>query len=123
MLKNYVNERSKNSVLFEVNLIKYLGKRGFPRHRPLKNRKREYVRTYAHNPYVLYEFIEGSHLEEHDCGHKRQLIEKAALLHVLTRYYRPKYVKYRLNYDRVLFLRLAKKEARKIGNANADKKL
>lgn len=123
VLKYYANERTKDSVLFEVNLMNYLGKRSFPCPRPFKSRKGEYVGIYDHKTYVLYRFIEGSYLKERDWDQKKQLIEKVALLHNLTRNYRPKYLKDRWNYDRELCLMLAKKEANKIGGANAYRKL
>jgi len=119
----YYENRSKESVAFECNLIKYLKDRDFPCPAPFKNKKGRYVGITHEKPFVLFEFIEGQHVENPNSAQKNQLIQKAAELQNLTRNYRPHNLKYRWNYNIELCRELAQKTARTINTANAREKL
>ena len=119
----YRQGRSKGSVLFEVNLVRYLKKRNYPCPAPLRNKYGKFVGSYNRKPYVIFEFIEGVHLDNPDETQKRELVRKVAELHNITRNYRPSYKKYRWNYDVDLCQHLAEEKAAQIGTANSRKKL
>jgi Ser/Thr protein kinase RdoA (MazF antagonist) len=82
-----------------------------------------YVDIYGKKPYVIFEFIEGHHIEDPNENQKRQLIRKVAELQNITKDYRPFNKAYRWNYGIELCEELAQKEARKLATPNARKKL
>lgn len=118
-----VYSRAFLSVCFEINLLLYLKQRGYPCPAPLKNRRGRYVGMYDSRPYVLFEFMEGHPVQHPTEAQKRQIIEKAALLHNLTKGYRPHYRQARWNYGAALCESLAERETRKIGTPDAESKL
>ena len=118
----YYENRSLESVLFESHLLAYLKKHDYPCPNPFKNTEGSFVGLYHKKPYVLFEFIEGQHIDRPDDHHKQQLIQKAAELQNLTRKYRPHYKDYRWNYSVELCRTLAHTEATKINTKNAREK-
>ena len=119
----YYENRSKNSVLFEANLIKYLKDKKYPCPTPFKNNHGEIVGVFKNKPYIIFEFVEGKHIEKPTKKQKKQIIKKVAELQNLTKNYKPYYKKYRWNYGIELCEKLAKEEAKKIGTKNAQDKL
>jgi len=119
----YYENRSKDSVLFEVYLIKYLRNKNYPCPAPFKSKYGTYVDIYNKKPYVIFEFIEGHHIEEPDENQRKQLIRKVAELQNITKNYRPLSKAHRWNYSIELCKELARKEAQKIATPNARKKL
>lgn len=119
----YYENRSKNSVLFEINLINYLKKNKFPCPALIPNKSNNFIGIFKNKPYVLFEFIEGKHIEKPNKKQKTQLICKIAELQNLTKDYIPLYKKYRWNYNIKLCKTLAKKEVKKINTKNAREKL
>jgi homoserine kinase len=119
----YYENRSKDSVLFESNLMKYLKDRKYPCPAPFRNKKGKFVTIYNKKPCVFFEFIAGQHIETPDENQKKQIIKKVAQLQNLTRNYKPFNKKYRWNYSIELCRNLAQKEARKIDTVNSMEKL
>lgn len=119
----YYENRSEESVLFESNLIKYLKDNKYPCPAPLGNNKGGFVGKYNEKPFVIFEFVEGEHLENSTESQKKQLIENVAKLQNITKNYDPQYKEYRWNYDLELCKELAQKEADKINTNNAKEKL
>ena len=119
----YYGNRSRHSVLFEIDLIRYLSDRHFPCPAAFPNRNGEYIGTYDGYPYVIFEYVEGSHLEHPSSTQKRALIGKVAELHNITRTYRPRYAKYRLNYNADTCRTLWRRKAKAVGTPNAKRKL
>src|SRR6187455_1183398 len=85
----YYENRSKDSVSFEVNLIKYLRSQNYPCPAPFKNNRGMYIDTYNKKPFVIFEFVEGYHIEDPNESQKMQLIRKVAELQNITKNYRP----------------------------------
>lgn len=119
----YYERRSKNSVLFEVNLIKYLKDKNYPCPVPFRNIHGNFIGIYKQKPFVIFEFVEGKHIENPSEAQKKQLVEKVAELHNITKDYNPYYKKFRWNYGVELCKKLAEDEANKIGTKNAKNKL
>lgn len=119
----YYENRSKNSVLFESGLIKYLKDKNYPCPAQFKNKHGKFVSIYKEKPYSIFEFVEGQHLKTQNENQKKQLIKKVAELQNITKNYRPNNKKYRLNYNIENCRELARKEAKKINTANAREKL
>jgi homoserine kinase type II len=119
----YYECRLKNSVLFEVNLIKYLKDKNYPCPAPFRNIHGNFVGMKNNKPFVIFEFIEGKHIEKPNDTQRKQLIQKVAELQNITKNYNPFYKKYRWNYSIDLCKKLATDEAKKIGSKNAKDKL
>jgi Ser/Thr protein kinase RdoA (MazF antagonist) len=115
--------RSPESVRFECNLLNTLKKRNYPCPAPFRNIHGKYVGVFQGKPFALFEYVEGQHLANPGKAHKRQLIQKVAELHHLTRQYRPRGWEQRWNYSVPLCCELARETAQNIGTANARKKL
>src|SRR5690242_1409522 len=62
VLKYYEN-RTMNWVLFEVNLVRYLSVHRYPCPAVFQDRHGRYVGIFRKKPYLLFEFVEGAHLE------------------------------------------------------------
>ncbi len=122
VFRRYEN-RSSESVRFEVNLLRYLDRRGFPCVPPIANIHGALMGIFQEKPYALFQFIEGYHIEHPGDEHQRQLITVAATLQKLTARYVPQYRAHRWNYGVDLCRRLARAEAQKIANALAWSKL
>jgi Ser/Thr protein kinase RdoA (MazF antagonist) len=123
VLRYYQQGRSFPSVCFEIYLLTYLKRRHYPCPAPLKNSRGRYVGMYAARPYALFEYMEGHPIQNPTEYQKRQVIEKAALLHTITKCYRPRYRQARWNYSVPLCRSLAEQEARSLGTPDAEEKL
>lgn len=121
ILKYYEN-RVKESVLFEANLIKYLRNRKYPCPNVFKSREGNVVGLYKGKPYIIFEFIEGEHIENPSENQKKQLIKRIAELHNITKNYKPLYRSFRWNYSVELCRKLALERMEKLGTVNAKKK-
>jgi Ser/Thr protein kinase RdoA (MazF antagonist) len=123
VLRYYKRDRSFNAVLFEVNLIAYLGRKGYPCPAVVRDSHGKLAGLYRDKAYALFEFLEGKYVESPTAAQKRQVIRYVAELHNLTRRYRPAYMKYRWNYGVELCGALAEKATRTIATTNAEEKL
>jgi len=119
----YYKNRSKESVIFECSLIKYLKVHNYPCPNVFSNKLGEFVGEYKNKPYAIFEFVEGSHLENPNEDQKNEFIEKVAELHNLTRNYNPINKQYRWNYDIKLCKELAQKEAATLNTSDSKEKL
>lgn len=119
----YYENRSENSVLFESDLIKHLTDKNYPCPDQFKNKHGKFVCTYKGKPFIILEFIEGKHIKNPNKSQKKELVKKVAELQNITKNYRPRNTKFRLNYNIENCGELARKEARKINTGNARKKL
>ena len=115
--------RTKKSVLFESSLIKYLTDNAFPCPKIYQNKHLEFVGEFQGKPYVIFEFIEGEHIENPTAGQNKEIVEQIAHLHLLTKEFQPLYLENRLNYDTATCIQLAEEAAQRINTANAQKKL
>jgi Ser/Thr protein kinase RdoA (MazF antagonist) len=97
--------------------------KNYPCPAPLRNRHGRYVGLHNTKPYVLFEFLEGHHVQHPNEQQKQQLIQKAAELHTLTRKYRPTHKAERWNYSVELCQALAEKAALRIDTVSAREKL
>lgn len=118
----YYENRSRESVLFERDLLLYLNERHYPCPAPFANVQSEYVGVYREKPCVVFEFIEGRPVEHPGAFHQQQLIQKAAELQRLTEGFCSAYTPYRWNYDPDLCWTLARTEAARINTGNAQEK-
>lgn len=119
----YYENRSKNSVLFESDLIKHLTDKNYPCPTQFKNKDGKFVCTYKEKPFIIFEFAEGKHLKNPNAKQKNELVKKIAELQNITRNFRPKNTRFRLNYTVENCRKLARKEVEKLNTTNAREKL
>jgi homoserine kinase type II len=119
----YYTRRSLDSVRFEANLIHYLRQRDFPCAGAFRNRQGTWVSLYDDKPYIIFEYIDGQHMDALNPQQRKHVIETAAQLQTLTRNYRPHLRRYRWNYRPELCLQLAQAEAKRLGTETAYSKL
>src|SRR3989344_1343888 len=117
----YYENRVKGSVEFESSLIKYLKDKNYPCPAPIQNKIGEYVGEYQNKPYIIFEYVEGEHLENPSENQKKQLIEKVAELQNITKSYEPPFKEFRWNYSIELCKDLSQREAKRINTDNARK--
>jgi len=115
--------RSRESVLFECDVIQYLVNHAYPCPAALANRAGEAVGMHDGKPYVIFEFVEGHHVENPGANEREQLIQKAAELHTITEGYQPKHIEQRWNYNVALCQELARKAAANLNTESAREKL
>ena len=118
----YYETRSRESVLFESDLLAYLTEHHYPCPVQVESTQGEYVDMYRNKPYVIFEFLDGQPLEHPGAHHWQQLVQKAAELQKLTQGYRSQYTRHRWNYDPDLCRTLAHAEAKQINTQSAREK-
>ena len=119
----YYEVRSRESVLFESELLKYLAQNGYPSPVQVRNRQGAYVGEYRGRPYAVYEYIPGQPLENPGPQHWQQLIQKAAELNSLGQGFNSEYTLHRWNYGPGLCRTLAREEAAQLDTPRAYQKL
>ena len=119
----YYENRSRESVSFETNLIEYLRDRNYPCPALFKNKHGQSMGIYKNKPFVIFEFIEGEHLENPNEDQRKQLIQRVAEMHKITKNYRPSSKINRLNYNIESCKKLAQEKSDKINTLNSTEKL
>ncbi|AZN41425.1 homoserine kinase [Paenibacillus albus] len=119
----YYENRKESSVLFEVNLLSYLKEQHFPCPSPISDKQGSYIGIHQLKPFVLFEFMDGQHINNPTNYQRKQLIQKAAELHNLTQHYSPVNREERLNYTVDVCRELAQQAARRINTTDAEEKL
>lgn len=123
VLRYYKQNRSFDAVHFEVNLIHYLKRHGYPCPAVLRDRQGHSLGLYRERPYALFAFMEGEHLEQPTAVQQEQLVRQVAQLQLITQRYRPAYRHARWNYGIPFCAKLATEIAAKIGTPQATAKL
>ena len=119
----YYENRSKESVMFETNLIKLLNDKNYPCPSTYSSKHGHCIGIFEDKPYVIFEFIEGDHIESPNENQRKELIKRVAELQIITKNYRPINKKYRLNYSIDLCKRLALEKTENINTFNSSEKL
>ncbi|MBS4177473.1 homoserine kinase [Lederbergia citrea] len=119
----YYENRTVNSVSFETNFLRYLKDHNYPCPAPFKNKYGSYVGIHKQKPYVIFEFMEGQHIKEPNENQKKQLIQKTAELHHISKNYTSIYKEDRWNYSIELCRDLAQQESKRINTSNSREKL
>lgn len=125
----YYENRTKQSVMFEINLLNFLTAKGYPCPAPLRRRsslaveEANYIGELSGKPYVLYEFKLGEHITSPTPEQEDELIKAVAEFNSLTKGYTSPYGQYRQNYNIPFCLATAKEQADRINTKNSRAKL
>lgn len=117
----YYENRTRESVLFELDLLSHLRRHKYPC--PLPYESRNGLQTIEGKPYVLFEFKQGEHAEHPTMRQEQELIRHAALLDKITENYISPYTAFRDNYNVEFCKRYADRMSRRAGTENAKRKL
>jgi homoserine kinase type II len=120
--RHYEN-RTRESVLFECDLLEFLREHDYPCPTPIRNSEQVYVGSHLNKPYVIFDFLEGSHIKEPTFDHWQQLVQRAAELHTLSEGFSSPHVEHRWNYDTRFCAKLANEKAKQILTQDASDKL
>src|ERR1035437_3239385 len=85
----YYEKRSEEYALFEIDLLRYLGRRSYPSPSPLKNRQGGFVGNHNGKPFAIFQFLDGEY--EADEGHYREVARAIGKLHQIMASYKPEY--------------------------------
>jgi homoserine kinase len=119
----YYENRTEESVRFEVELLDFLGRQDFPCPAPVADRRGERVGRFQGKPFVVFTFLPGHPVEQPNASHRGQLVAQAARLQDLTRGYTSPWAAHRWNYSPALVWELACEAAQVDGSSNARAKL
>jgi len=119
----YYQTRTVPYVNFEANLIEYIRRRDFPCPAVLRNKEGILTGEFKGKPFLIYEHIEGEHLQSLDEDQRRSVIKAAADLQHVTRYYRPAFRKARWHYIPKTIRKLAQDAAERSTQPFAQEKL
>lgn len=119
----YYENRTTESVLFEVELLRYLKESQFPCPAPYIDNRGQFVGIYELKPYVVFEYMEGEHIQQPNKEQMQQLIQKVAELHITTENYLPRYKENRWNYSAELCRDMAEQASQRINTESSRQKL
>lgn len=119
----YYENRPEKSVLFEIDLLKYLKDNHYPCPAPFSNNQGNFVSIHNLKPYAIFEFLEGQHIEHPSASQNNQLIQKVAELHNISKNYIPIHKEDRLNYSIDLCRELARQVSERINTKKSKEKL
>lgn len=114
--------RSKESIMFEVEVLKKLEENNYLSPRPLQDKYGETVQMYHDHPLIVYPYTEGSTLNELDVLDFKSMIEKLAELHIITKGFKPLMTQHRLNYVVKTCKALIEEQVMKLNTQNAIEK-
>lgn len=118
----YYENRTRESVLFESDVLTHLAAHHYPCPAQLPNRQGAYVGVYRDKPYVLFAFCEGQTLEHPTRYQWQQLVQHAARLQQLTQHFQSPHMQQRWNYGPELCEMLAQAAALRVNTPSAHAK-
>jgi homoserine kinase type II len=105
----FYEKRSANYVLFEIELLRFLGSKRFPSPEPIQRRDGRFIGAYKASPYSLFSFLVGEHSDDtNNCG---VVAEAIGRLHLLTTGYQPAHFEARAAYGQAYALMFAEENA------------
>ncbi len=118
----YYENRSKESVSFEADLLRYLGEHNYPCAMPMKDSKGKIIKLYNKKPFIIFSYLEGRHLKNINDKQLYQLIKHLALLHKITKGHKPINYEHREPRTKEFCLEAAKVEAKRFEDKEKGKK-
>jgi len=106
----YYEHRSKEYVLFEVDVLHYFREHKYPCAMPLRNIHGSFVGNFKGKYYSIFEYVEGEHIKKPNNKQKIQMVRYLAILHKISEGYKPRYSDFRESHDQKYCIVTAKKE-------------
>jgi len=117
----YYENRSKEYVLFEVDILHYFHERKYPCALPIRNIHGSFIGNLYEKPYSIFEYIEGKHIKKPNSQQYKELVKYLAKLHNLSKGYRPRYWEFRQSHDKQYCWDTSKIEAKRFGSKSKAK--
>ncbi|MBT4651138.1 homoserine kinase [Candidatus Woesearchaeota archaeon] len=109
----YYENRSKEYVLFEVNILHYFSDHNYPCATPIRNVHGEFIGRYKKKYFAIFDYVKGNHIEKPTKIQGHELGKYLAKLHNISQSYRPDYLEVRETKDKKFCLDTAKVEGKK----------
>lgn len=93
----YYEKRTKDYVLFEIDLLHHLANHSYPCPAPISDAKGDYFGEYKGKPFAIFEFVTGEHNDSDD--NFKEVAKVIAQLHTITLDYKPEHSEVREGYD------------------------
>jgi homoserine kinase type II len=117
----YYENRSKKSVSFEAELLLYLKKHNYPCAIPIKDKKGKVINLFKKKPFIIFSYLKARHLKKINDKQLYHMIKQLALLHKITKGYKPVNYKHREPRTKKFCLEAAKIESRRFKNKERGK--
>ncbi len=109
----YYENRTKESVSFEVDLLKYLSKHNYPCAIPIRDNSGIIIKLHKKKPFIIFSYLEGRHLKNINDKQLYQVVKHLALFHKITKGHRPRSSNQREPRTKEFLLEVAKKESKR----------
>ena len=113
----YYENRRKEYVKFEINVLTYLSRRNFPTPAPINNIHGKSLIEIGRKPGVIFSYLEGEHKSKLNAIQERELIQTLAKMHMITQGYKPKYEQFREGHDKEFSKKWIKQELKLYKNS------
>ena len=118
----YYENRSKESVSFESDLLRFLSEHDYPCAMPIQDNKANVIKIHNKKPFIIFSYLEGRHLKNINDKQMYQMVKQLALLHKITKGHKPINSKYREPRTKKFCLEAAKTEAKRFKDIEKGKK-
>jgi len=109
----YYENRSKESVSFEADLLRFLSEHDYPCAMPIKDNKGKVIKLHNKKPFIIFSYLEGRHLKNINDKQMYQMVKQLALLHKITKGHKPVNFEHREPRTKEFCLETAKTEAKR----------
>jgi len=106
--------RSKEYILFEVNILNYFNKHNFPCAMPIRNVHGELISKFQNKYFSIFQYIDGSHIKKPTNSILPIIATKLAQLHNLSKGYKPKYYNFRESHEPDFVRQTVKERSKKV---------
>jgi homoserine kinase type II len=91
--------RSKEYILFELNVLYYLNKHEYPCAMPIRNLHGKLISKFKRKYFAIFEYIDGNHIKKPAALILPEIAKKLAALHNISQGYKPKYFEFRESHE------------------------
>ena len=106
--------RSKEYILFELNILYYFNKHKYPCAMPIRNKHGMFISKYKNKYFAIFEYINGEHIKKPTDKLLPVIASKLAELHNISQGYKPKYFQFRESHEPEFVLKTIKERQNKV---------
>ena len=106
--------RSKEYILFELNILNYFNKHKYPCAMPIRNLHGELISRLKTKYFAIFEYIDGKHIRKPTISLLPEIAKKLAELHNISQGYKPKYSEFRESHEPEFVLETVKEMRKKV---------
>ena len=117
----YYENRSKESVSFEAELLEHIRDQKYPCAVPIQDKNGNVIGYFKKKPFIIFTYIEGRHHKRLNSKQMYQMIKHLALLHKITKGLKLPYYKIREPRTKEFCMEAAKIEAKRFKNKSEGK--